>query len=418
VRRPEPGARDRPRVAIVLIGAALLMWPTLLNWHPYLFWDTYSYFLQGKVYAQLLLAWAELGPVPPEAAVGWPGAAGRMLAHDPSIRSPTWSLVTYALAVPGGFWLLAVANALLAAATVELALVRQFGVPPRGRLLAIVSLALLTSLPWFASYLMPDLYAGLLVLAAAALAFSWQNLRWGERLALIGLYLAAITFHPSHLLLAAGLAGLTLLLPAAWAERRRRLACLGLPVPAAAMLLLAIGWLGFGAATLSPHGPPFLLARSPCPRLSRGHLPASRLGDLRRARPAGAKRAGVPLAPGRQLLEHGSCHPSRCARRGEGDIAARRPGRPDRPAAGVARQRDHAARPLRARRFRARARRGGHAGGLHLRLPAARTRGRLGAERVHGLDLCLDRRGAVGRGHLVASARATGGRVGRWLCSS
>ena len=419
---PEPGAGDRPRVAIVLIGTALLMWPTLLNWHPYLFWDTYSYFLQGKVYAQLLLAWAELGPVPPEAAVGWPGAAGRMLALDPSIRSPTWSLVTYALAVPGGFWLPAVANALLAAATVELALVRLFGVPPRGRMLAIVGLALLTSLPWFASYLMPDLYAGLLVLAAAALAFSWQNLRRAERLALIGLYLAAITFHPSHLLLAAGLAGLALLLPAAWPERRRRLACLGLPVPAAVMLLLAIGWLGFGAATLSPHGPPFLLARSWEDGPARAYLAAT------------CPQAGWAicaeldrLAPSAQEFlwrrddSYWSMDPgTRAAVRAEEKaiLLQRRPGRPDRPAAGISRQCDHAARPLRARRFRARARRGGHAGGLHLRLPAARTRGRLGAERVHGLDLCLDRRGAVGRGRLVASARGTGAECGRWLCSS
>ena len=51
-----------------------------------------------------------------------------MLARDASIRSPTWSLLTYALAVTGGFWLLALVNALVAAATVELALMRLFGV--------------------------------------------------------------------------------------------------------------------------------------------------------------------------------------------------------------------------------------------------------------------------------------------------
>ena len=259
---PESAGGSRPRGAIILIGATLLLWPTILNWHPYLFWDTYGYFLQGKAYAQLLLAGAGLAPLPPEAAVGWAGAAGRMLAHDASIRSPTWSLVTYALAVAGGFWLLALANALVAAATVELALVRLFGVPPRARILVIAGLALLSSLPWFASYLMPDLYAGLLILAAATLAFAWASLRRGERLGLIGLYLAAITFHQSHLLLAVALAGMVVLLPASWPERRRRLACLALPVPAAVLLLLAIGWFGFGEASLSPRGPPFLLARS------------------------------------------------------------------------------------------------------------------------------------------------------------
>lgn len=258
----ESGGGSRPRAAIILIGAALLLWPTILNRHPYLFWDTYGYFLQGKVYAQLLLAGAGIAPVPPEAAAGWAGAAGRMLIGDASIRSPTWSLVTYALAVAGGFWLLALANALVAAATVELVLVRLFGVPPRRRVLLLLGLALLSSLPWFASYLMPDLYAGLLILAAATLAFGWASLRRGERVTLIALCLASITFHQSHFLLAAGLAGLAVLLPGSGPERRRRLACLGLPVPAAAMLLLAIGWFGFGEATLWPRGPPFLLARS------------------------------------------------------------------------------------------------------------------------------------------------------------
>ncbi len=259
---PEPGAGDRPRAAIVLIGAALFLWPTLLNWHPYLFWDTYGYFLQGKVYAQLLLAGAGIGPVPPEAAEGWVGAAGRLLVDDASIRSPTWSLLTYALAAVGSFWLLALANALVAAATVELALLRLFGIPPPRRILVIAGLALLSSLPWFASYLMPDLYAGLLILTGAMLAFAWAELSRPERLALMALYLAAITFHPTHLLLAVGLAALALLLPAAASDRRRRLARLGLPVPVAAAAMLAVGWLGFAEPSLTPHGPPFLLARS------------------------------------------------------------------------------------------------------------------------------------------------------------
>ena len=155
---------------MILGGGLLLLWPTVLNWHPYLFWDTYGYFLQGKAYTTLLLAAAGLGPVPAEAAEGWIGAAGRMLARDASIRSPTWSAVTYVLAAGGSFWLLAAGNAIVAAATVELALIRLFAVRPARRLLLFGLLAAATSLPWFASFLMPDLYAGLLVLAAATLA--------------------------------------------------------------------------------------------------------------------------------------------------------------------------------------------------------------------------------------------------------
>ena len=129
----------RPRLVLVLVGTALLAWPSALNWHPYLFWDTYGYFLQGKAYTQLLLGWIGLAPPPPETDAGWIGAAGRMLARDPSIRSPTWSLFTYWLAVASGtgFWLLALFDALIAALTLELTLVRLFGLDLPRRLTRI-----------------------------------------------------------------------------------------------------------------------------------------------------------------------------------------------------------------------------------------------------------------------------------------
>lgn len=254
------GAAMRP--SIVLAGTVLLLWPTLLNWHPYLFWDSYGYFLQGKAYAQLLLASLGLAPAPVETGQGWIGAAARMLASDPAIRSPSWSLLSYVLAVSGNFWLLALLNALVAAATVELVLVRMFDVPPARRLAIIAGMALLTSLPWFTSYLMPDLYAGLLILAAGTLAFAWAKLRRPERWAISALYLLAITFHGSHLLLAAALAPVAVLLPAARHPRPARALRLVLPILAAVAFQLGTSWLGFGQLTLTPQAPPFLLARS------------------------------------------------------------------------------------------------------------------------------------------------------------
>lgn len=259
---PSDGARAIPRPGIVLIGTVLLLWPTLLNWHPYLFWDSYGYFLQGKAYAQLLLGSLGLAPAPIEAKPGWIGAAARMLALDPAIRSTSWSLLSYALASSGGFWLLALLNALVAAAMVELVLVRLFNVLPAWRLAILAGMALLTSLSWFASYLMPDLYAGLLILAAATLAFAWPELRRPERCAVSALYLLAVTFHGSHLLLAAAMAPVAVLLPAARAPRPARALRLGLPILAAVTFQLGASWLGFGQLTLTPQAPPFLLARS------------------------------------------------------------------------------------------------------------------------------------------------------------
>ena len=252
----------RPRLVLVLVGTALLAWPSALNWHPYLFWDTYGYFLQGKAYGQLLLGWSGLWTPPPEVAAGWIGAAGRMLARDPSIRSPTWSLLSWGLAAGGGFWLLALLDALVAAATVELFLARLLGVAPARRLAIMAGMALLTSLPWFASYLMPDLYAGLMILAVTLAAFAWSALTRVERSAVLALYLLSITFHSTHLLLAVALLPLAVLLPVAGDGRAPRAMRLGLPILAAVVLLLAASWLGFGRLTLTPQGAPFLLARS------------------------------------------------------------------------------------------------------------------------------------------------------------
>ncbi|MFZ1426321.1 MAG: hypothetical protein WAS21_06090 [Geminicoccaceae bacterium] len=257
---PQPGAAMRP--CVVLASTVLLLWPTLLNWHPYLFWDSYGYFLQGKAYTQLLLASLGLAPAPVETGQGWIGAAARMLASDPAIRSPSWSLLSYVLAVNGSFWLLALLNALVAAATVELVLVRLFDVAPARRLAIFSGMALLTSLPWFASYLMPDLYAGLLVLAAGTMAFAWSKLRRLERWAISALYLLTITFHGSHLLLAAALALVAVLLPAARHSRAARALRLILPILAAVAFQVGASWLGFGQLTLTPQAPPFLLARS------------------------------------------------------------------------------------------------------------------------------------------------------------
>ena len=256
----DAGAWSRP--AIVLAGAVLLLWPTLLNEHPYLFWDTYGYFLQGKAYWRLVLGALHVAPAPPETAGGWVGAGARMLATDPAIRSVSWSLLTYALAVTGSFWLLACANALVAAAMVELALLRLFQLRVVQRLTILAVLALVTPLSWFASYLMPDLYAGLLVLAAASLAFAWAVLRTVERIGVLVLYGASITFHGSHLLLALGLAGVALALPAAAGERWVRACRLAAPILAASVAMLAASWFLFGQATLTPQAPPFLLARS------------------------------------------------------------------------------------------------------------------------------------------------------------
>ena len=272
------------RPGIVLAGTALFLWPCLLNWHPYLFWDTYGYFLQGKAYTQLLLGWVGLGPPPPEAAAGWIGAAGRMLARDPSIRSPTWSLLTYGSppAAASGWWPGQCAGGGGHGRA-------RAGAPVRGwrrragcwccRHGRADLAALVRQLPDARPLCRPDDPGG------AVLAFAWESLRDVERALLAAL---SDGDHLPQLASAAGMALLAggVLLPVAgpggWTARVR----LGLPVLVAAALLLVAGWLGFGAATLDAAGAAVpagaLLGGRAGPRLSAGGLPAGGLGDLPR----------------------------------------------------------------------------------------------------------------------------------------
>lgn len=258
---PASPERLRPSFWLTVSGSLALLWPVALNWHPYLFWDTYGYFLQGKAYAALLLGALGLAAAPPEAADGLIGAAGRMLAQDASIRSPTFSLLLYGLAATGGFWLVAALNALAAMLTLEIALTRLFRLTATRRLLVLLILLPVSTLPWFASFLMPDLLAGLLILAAATLVFAARALRRWERAYLIGLMVLAASAHGSHLLLGLGLVVLAWLL----AERGHKVGGalrLILPLLLAVLVLLACGWVGFGSLSPTPRAPPFLLARS------------------------------------------------------------------------------------------------------------------------------------------------------------
>ena len=139
---------------------------------------------------------------------------------------------------------------------------RLFGLDSRAALVVLAGMTLVTPLPWYASYLMPDLYAGLLVLAAALLVFAWDRLTTPSGSAPALLYLGSITFHLSHLLLAAGLLAVAVSCP--WPGRAGWTACgaWGCRSWWRWPCCSARASSGFGAATLTPNGAPFLLARS------------------------------------------------------------------------------------------------------------------------------------------------------------
>lgn len=62
-------------------------------------------------------------------------------------------------------------------------------------------LAGVTSLPYFVSLLMPDVFAGITILLAIAASFGWSHLRFWERVGLTLLLIFCVLTHSSHLLI-------------------------------------------------------------------------------------------------------------------------------------------------------------------------------------------------------------------------
>jgi len=129
------------------------------------------------------------------------------------------------------------------------------------RLLVVTTLlSLLTSLPWYAAQLMPDIFVPLLVLAMWLLAAHGHALRSWEAIGLGVIALLAMLFHMSCLALALGLVGVLLIkrvLASTWPLRVQALFPT-LLVTAAFVLMPSLHYLFIGTAQYTPGGPAFL----------------------------------------------------------------------------------------------------------------------------------------------------------------
>ena len=215
-------------LAAIIAGAALLAWPALLNGYPLLFIDSVSY-LGHTLFPE------------------WPW--DKTAAYGPFLHLFHWgwslwpALAGQVLVLSHLLWLAQRAM--------------RGGVGAPAHLLACAALAALTSAPWFAATLMPDVFAAVAPLCILLLGFARERLSRAEAawLALLGGF--AVATHLSHLPTA-----LTLVAFVAVATRG-----FVAPLRAAVPVALAVGALlganawAFGKPSLSPHGASFLLAR-------------------------------------------------------------------------------------------------------------------------------------------------------------
>jgi hypothetical protein len=225
-------ALRRPITALAMITA--LLWPALWNGFPIVFYDTGGYL---------------------DAAMSGILANGRSTLYGFFLR----------LGVPTNFWL----NIIVQAGTIAwliAATLRAHGLGRRPQLALSVTLALaaLTSLPWYAAQLMPDVWLPAAAIALYLLAFRSGAFRQWENLLLGFIVAFAIAGHMATLALMLAVAAVLLLgrlLAPRWSWPRPALRNPMLAVVAGVLLILVADRLIAGRFAFTPGGENFLFGR-------------------------------------------------------------------------------------------------------------------------------------------------------------
>lgn len=247
----------------------LLLWPLLVFGRPAYFPDSLSYYKGGQ--AAIAFVQSKISPPPNRASAGKTQSpeVPREVQDVRGARSIAYSILTFIFAAPGATL---AGLALLQAAL--LATILSLTWPLMGftsRVQAIVFSAVIafgTPAAWYACFAMPDILAGVAILALALLLGAHRRMAVPAKI-WCGLVAAlSLASHPSHLAIGLILAGLGLG-AAAWVWLRTRSAAAfrgslycASAVMLGALIVLGSGYIGFREVSLAPKRYPLTLARS------------------------------------------------------------------------------------------------------------------------------------------------------------
>ena len=258
-----PVRLDRPLVARTLLAALILLWPLLIFGTPAYFSDSLSYYKGGRA----AVAYVEQALSPTETAfpAGGGSGGGAPVKEAKGARSVLYSVAAYLLAAPGAsMTLLAILQALVTAFVLVIFL-QHIAFTRLSHSTAISALiGIATPAACFAAFIVPDILAGVLILAMALLGAEPARLSRSIKVALVGIAAFAVTAHASHPPIALGAA----LAAAIWFAFRRpgdwisSAALLALPLALGVTATLLSGLVGFGTLSVAPKRYPLTLARS------------------------------------------------------------------------------------------------------------------------------------------------------------
>ncbi len=249
---------------VVLASAVLILAVIAAFGHPTVFTDTDDYQSLGHELA------LDAGLVAPPELSDADIAQAKYDAHmghtQMASRSALYGVFLFGAEAAGTLWLVA---GLQAAATAwVVATLWRTALPGRRwwePVAVIAGLALLTPLPFFAGFAMPDIFAAVAAIIAALLLFYPDRIERVERWGLAALLVFALGVHTSHVLLAVALVAVgSVTLVVLRVDRRAIVRRIGLLVGLIAVAVAANGAYGIGIRLTTGErlrNQPFLTAR-------------------------------------------------------------------------------------------------------------------------------------------------------------
>jgi hypothetical protein len=267
------------RSLLFIAAVFLLLWPAFLNGGPLVFFDSASYLDQGRQAVEQALRLVAGAPSPDAAGAGAAAAGAEAAAPEANIvRSAAWSVFAHlASATPLAEWGVVLVQSVLVVTLLGMLAGRTLleAARPADIALAFLFCAALTPLPWFVSYLMPDILAAVVVLCGMLVVAGLGRVGFLGGLFILGAASFAMLSHYGHIPLGFGVGATALGLLAV--QRRLSVAA---ALVAALPVLVALGGNaavnrvafhepGIGVATKRL---PVLLARSLADGPARWHL--------------------------------------------------------------------------------------------------------------------------------------------------
>jgi hypothetical protein len=256
-------------ILLIGLGWLLLMIPIGLNGSPTIFADSPAYYSQGKeAFSSVFQSRTNAGASAKDLTSSDTREGDRLLASTTiGGRSVYYGVILYALSSIGTLWLVAAAQSLIGVTLIRRTCILLVpGAWLTCYLGSVCVAAAGTTLPLYAGFAMPDVFAGYGILSTALLAFFWKRCAVPTRVGLALLTAVAAVVHTSHLAVESTMLALGAL---CWLVRRgrSRLVPVGLIAIAGCVLTaISANVLFYFAATRSfgrpIYSPPFLIART------------------------------------------------------------------------------------------------------------------------------------------------------------